>query len=150
MTLISHSSKILLKIIADQMKIKMDQEISEEQCGFRAGKGTRDQILNLKMILKKSRECGNNLYICFIDYRKAFNSVVHDVLWTSMVEMGFPAHIIQLIEGRYDNQKAVVRTNYGLAKFFHIGKGVHQGCILSPHLFNIYSEKILRTALQFF
>ena len=79
------------------------------------------------MILIKSRECGHNLYICFIDYRKAFDSVVHDVLWTSMVEMGFPAHIIQLIEGRYDNQKAVVRTNYGLTKFFHIGKGVRQG-----------------------
>ena len=74
------------------MKIKMDQEISNEQCGFRARKGTRDQVvLNLKLIMEKSRERGHNLYICFIDYQKAFDSVVHDVLWTSVVGNGLPS-----------------------------------------------------------
>ena len=149
-SLISHCSKILLKVIAGRLKGKLDEEIADEQCGFRANKGTRDQILNLKLIMEKHRERCHNLYMCFIDYRKAFDTVDHETLWKALFEMGFPTHIIHLIKDLYDNQKAVVRTTYGMTDFFNIGQGVRQGCILSPHLFNVYSEKIMREALDGF
>ena len=146
--LISHSSKILLKIIARRMKMKLSEEIAEELCGFRPGRGTRNQILNLKMIIEKNRERGNDLFLCFIDYAKAFDTVVHEALWNDMQEMGFPTHIILLLKTMYDQQKAAVRTTYGPTDWFEIGQGVRQGCVLSPHLFNIYSESIMRKALH--
>ncbi|XP_047492300.1 uncharacterized protein LOC125041405 [Penaeus chinensis] len=145
-SLISHCSKILLKVISGRLKVKLDEEIADEQCGFRANKGTRDQILNLKQIMEKHRERCHNLYMCFIDYRKAFDTVDHETLWRALLEMGFPTYIIHLNKGHYDNQKAVVRTIYGLTDSFNIG----QGYILSPHLFNVYSEKIMRDALEGF
>ena len=80
------------------MKRKMEEEIAEEQCGFVPGKGTQDQILNLKIIIEKNRERKKNLYLCFIDYRKAFDTVAHEVLWKNMIGMGFPKHIILLIK----------------------------------------------------
>ena len=113
-SLVSHCSKILLKIIAGRMKGKMEEEISEEQCGFVRGKGTRDQILNLKLTIEKNRERKKNLYLCFIDYRKAFDTVAHEVLWKTMIDMGFPKHIILLIKTLYKNQTATVKTSYGL------------------------------------
>ena len=91
----------------------MEQEISEEQAGFRAGivSGTRDQIVNLRIITEKAREFNTRLFLCFIDYKKAFNSVLHDQLRLVMLEMGFSAHIVQLISKLYHKQEAVVRTN---------------------------------------
>eukprot|EP00795_Rhopilema_esculentum_P001163 gene1163-biopygen9892 len=129
------------------METKLDEEIADEQCGFRANKGTRDQILNLKLLMEKHRERCHNLYMCFIDYRKAFDTVDHETLWRAMLEMGFPKHIVHLIKELYVNQKAVVRTTYGLTDLFNIEQGVRQGCPLSPHLFNVYSEKIMKDAL---
>ena len=148
--LISHSSKILLKIIAERMKLKLREEIADEQAGFRPGKGTRNQILNLKLVIEKNREHQRDLYLCFIDYSKAFDTVDHDILWSNMNNMKFPKHIIQLIKAMYDQQQATVRTTYGLTDWFEIKQGVRQGCILSPHLFNIYSETIMRNALENF
>ncbi|MCT5353383.1 reverse transcriptase family protein [Pseudomonas aeruginosa] len=148
--LISHSSKILLKIIAERMKLKLREEIADEQAGFRPGKGTRNQILNLKLIIEKNREHQKDLYLCFIDYVKAFDTVDHDILWNNMNDMKFPKHIIQLIKAMYDQQQAAVRTTYGLTEWFEVKQGVRQGCILSPHLFNIYSETIMRGALENF
>ena len=141
--LISHGSKILLKIIAERMKIKLQEEVSEEQCGFRPGKGTRNQILNLKMIIEKNRERGQDLFLCFIDYSKAFDTVVHEKLWNGMHVMSFPTHIITLLKNMYDQQKAAVRTACGNSEWLKIGQGVRQGCTLFPHLFNIYSESIM-------
>ena len=92
--LISHSSKILLKIIADRMKMKLRTGIAEEQAGFKEGTGTRNQILNLKMITEKNREYLKDLYLCFINYSKAFDMVIHEDLWSNMKNMGFPEHII--------------------------------------------------------
>ena len=132
------------------MKRKMEEEIAEEQCGFVPGKGTRDQILNLKIVIEKNRERKKNLYLCFIDYHKAFDTVTHEVLWKTMIGMGFPKHIILLIKNLYENQTATVKTSYGLSDFFQIGQGVRQGCILSPNLFNIFSEQIMRSALADF
>ena len=112
--------------------------------------GTRDQILNLKMVIEKNREYGKNIYLCFIDYRKAFDMVSHELLWKGMLEMGFSSHIVDLIKSLYTDQSASVRTTHGLTVDFRIEQGVRQGCILSPHLFNIYSEVIIRNALEGF
>ena len=147
-TLISHSSKILLVIIANKMQERINSEIAEEQAGFRPGKGASDQILNLKMLLEKNREVGTDVYLCFIDYRKVFDTVVHEVLWNVMVEMGFTKHLIDLIRNLYMSQKATVRTMHGITDAFKIGQGVQQGCILSSHLFNIYAEHVMLKALK--
>ena len=146
--LISHSSKILLKIIANQMQERLHSELAEEQAGFGPGKGTRDQILNLKMLLEKNREVRTDVYLCFIDYRTAFHTVVHEVFWNVMAEMGFKKHLIDLIRNLYMSQKATVRTMHGITDAFEIGQGVRQGCILSPHIFNIYAEHVMRKALE--
>ena len=148
--LICHCSKVILKIIAGRMKSKINEEVNEVQAGFRPGTGTRNQILNLKMIIEKNREYGKNVFLCFIDYRKAFDMVSHSVLWSVMASMGYPAHIIDLLKQLYGQQKAAVRTSHGLTDWFTVEQGVRQGCILSPHLFNIYSEQIMRNALDGF
>ena len=87
MALISHCSKILLNIIAGRMQTRLKEEIGEEQAGSRSGMGTLDHILNLKMVIEKNRECGKNIYLCFIDYRKAFDMVCHELLWKGMLKM---------------------------------------------------------------
>ena len=132
------------------MKPQMDVEINETQAGFRSGTGTRNQILNLKLIIEKNREFGNDIFLCFIDYSKAFDMVSHEILWITMKRMGFSLQIIDLIKSFYGKQKAAVRTAHGLRDWFDIEQGVRQGCILSPHLFNIYSEQIMRNALEDF
>ena len=108
--------------------------------------GTRDQLLNLKMVIEKNREYGKNIYVCFIDYRKAFEIVSHELLWKGMLEMRFFSHIVYLIKRIYADQSAPVRT-HGLTVDFRVERGVRQGCILSPDLFNIYSEVIIRMPL---
>ena len=92
----------------------------------------------MKIIIEKNIEQTKNVYLCFIDYRKAFDTVVREILWHEMEKMGFPTHIIILIKNLYEQQQAGVRTAYG----FSIGQGVRQGCILSPHLL-IYTLKLL-------
>ena len=90
------------------MQERLHSEIAEEQAGFRPGKGTRDQILNLKMLLEKNREVGTDVYLCFIDCRKAFDTVVHEVFWNVMAEIGFTKHLIDLIRNLYMSQEATV------------------------------------------
>ena len=137
-SLICHASKILLKVISRRMKIKLQAEISDEQAGFREGRGTREQIVNIRNIIEKCREHRHPLYLCFIDYSKAFDCVSHSQLWNTMAKMGFPSHIIELIKNLYHDQEATVRTSNGNTEWFGIGRGVRQGCILSPNLLNIY------------
>ena len=149
-TLIRHCSKLLLTIIAGRMQTKLKEESGEEQVGFRSGMGTQHQILNLKMVLEKNREYGKNRYLCFIDYRKAFDMVSHELLWKGMLEMGFSSHIVDFIKSLYTDQSATIRTTHRLTADFRIEQGVRQGCILSPHLFNIFSEVIMRNALESF
>ena len=149
-SLICHASKILLKVIGRRMKIKLQAGISDEQAGIREGRGTREQIVNIRNIIEKCREHRHPLYLCFIDYSKAFDCVSHSQLWNTMAKMGFPSHIIELIQNLYHDQKATVRTSNGNTEWFEIGRGVRQGCILSPNLFNIYSEDIMRNALEGF
>ncbi len=145
--LISHASKVLLKIIQKRMEPYMERELSETQAGFRKGRGTRDQIANLRWIMETAREYQQELYMCFIDYSKAFDCVDHNKLWNILMEMGVPLHLVTLMKNLYTNQEAAVRTEFGLTDWFPIGKGVRQGCILSPNLFNMYSEFIMRKAI---
>ena len=104
----------------------------------RNGKETRDQIANIHWIIEKAREFKKNIYFCFIDYTKAFDYVDHNKLWKILKEMGIPVHLTCLLRNLYAGQEATVRTGHGTTDWFQIGKGVHQGCILSPCLFNLY------------
>ena len=107
------------------------------QAGFRAGRGTRGHILNLKYIMKQYRDHKWPLYVWFIDYSKAFDCVEHRALWSVMEELGSPKHIIKLISNLYEDQESAVRLgDNSITDWFKIGKGVCQVCILSPNLFH--------------
>src|SRR5574340_1193676 len=144
--LISHTSKVVLKILQARLQQYMNCELSDVQVGFRKGRGTRDQIANILWIIKKAREFQKNIYFCFIDYAKAFHCVDHNKLWKILKEMGIPDHLICLLRKLYAGQEATVRTGHGTTDWFRIGKGVRQGCILSPCLFNFYAEYLMRNA----
>ena len=124
----------------------MNHELPDVQAGFRKGRGTRDQIANISWIIEKAREFQKNIYFCFIDYAKAFDWVDHNKLWKILKEMGIPDHLTCLLRNLYASQEATVRTGHGTTDWFQIGKGERQGCILSPCLFNLYSEYIMRNA----
>ena len=114
--------------------------------GFSKGRGTRDQIANICWIIKRAREFRKHIYFCFIDYAKAFDCVDHKKLWKMLQEMGMQDHLTCLLRNFYAGQEATVRTGHGTTNWFQIGKGVHQGCILSPCLFNFYAEHPMRNA----
>ena len=119
-------------------------ELPDVQAGFRKGRGTRDQITNICWIMEKAREFQKkNIYFCFIDYAEVFDCVDHNKLWKILKEMGIPDHLTCLLRNLYADQEAVVRTGHGTTDWFQIGKGVRQGCILSPCLFNLYAEYII-------
>ena len=105
-----------------------------------------DQIANIRWIMEKAREFQKNIYFCFIDYANAFDCVDHNKLWKILKEMGIPDHLTCLLRNLYTGQEATVRTGHGTIDWFQIGKGVRQGCILSPCLFNFYAEYIMRNA----
>ena len=138
--LISHASKVMLKILQARLQQYMNHGFPDVQAGFRQGRGNRDQIANILWIIKKAREFQKNSYFCFIDYAKAFDCVDHNKLWKILKEMGMPDHLTCLLTNLYAGQEATVRTGHGTTDWFQIGKGVHQGSILSPCLFNIYTS----------
>src|SRR5574337_369940 len=144
--LISHAGKVILKILQARLQQYVNRELPDVQAGFRKGRGTRDQIANICWIIKEVREFQKNTYFCFIDYAKAFDCVDHNKLWKILKEMGIPDHLICLLRNLYAGQEATVRTGHGTTDWFQIGKGVCQGCILSPCLFNLYEEYIMRHA----
>ena len=109
---------------------------------YRKGRGTRDQTANIHWIVEKAKELQKNIYFCFIDYAKAFDCMDHNKLWKTLKEMGIP----DLLRNLYAGQEAIVRTEHGTIDWFKVGKRVHQGCILSPCLFNLYAEYIMRNA----
>ena len=119
---------------------------SRFQAGFRRHRGTSDQIANIHWIIKKTREFQTNIYFCLTDYAKAFNCVDHNKLWKILKEIGIPDHLTCLLRNLYADQEAIVRTGHGTTDWFQIGKGVRQGYILSPCLFNLYAEYIMRNA----
>ena len=124
----------------------MNRELPDVQAGFRKGRGTRDQIVNICWIIKKAREFQKSIYFCFIDYPKAFDCVDHNKLWKLLHEIGIPDHLTCLFGNLYAGQEATVRTGHGTTDWFQIGKGVHQGYILSPCLFNLYAEYIMQNS----
>ena len=134
----------MLKILQAGFQQYMNRELPDVQAGFRKGRGTRDQIVNLHWIIGKAREFQENVYFCFIDYTKAFDCVDHRKLCKILKEMGLPDHLTCCLRNLYAGQEATVRTRYGTIDWFQIGKEVHQGCILSPCLFNLYAEYIMR------
>ena len=109
-------------------------------------RGTRDQVANICWIIEKAKEFQKYIYLCFIDYAKAFDCVDHNKLWTILKEMGIPDHLPCLLRNLYAGQEATVRTGHETTDWFQIGKEVCQGCILSPCLFNFYAEYIKRNA----
>ena len=121
----------------------MNQEIPDVKTGFRKVRGTRDQIANTHWIIEKEREFQENIYFCFIDYIKAFDCVYHNKLWKLGKEIGIPDHLTCLLRNLHAGQDATVRTGHGTMDWFKIWKGVCQGCILSPCLFNFYTEYIM-------
>ena len=124
----------------------MNCELPDVPAGFRKVKGNGDQIVNIRWIIKKAREFQKNIYFCFIDYVKAFDCVDHNKLWKILKEMGIQDPLTCLLRNLYAGQEATVRTGHGTTDSFQIGKGVRQGCILSPCLFNLYAEYIIRNA----
>ena len=144
--LISHTSKVMVKILQARLQQYVNHEIIHVQVGFRKGRGTRDQIANIRWIIKKARKFQKSIYFCSIDYAKAFDCVDHNKLWKILKEMDISDHLTCLLRNLYAGQEATVRAGHGTTDWLQIGKGVCQGCILSPCLFNLYAEYIMRNA----
>ena len=132
----------MLKILQARLQQYVNHELPDVQAGFRKGRGTRHQIANICWIIKKAREFQKNIYFCFINYAKAFDYVVHNKLWRNLKEMGIPENLTCLLRNLYEDQDVTVRMEHGKTDWFQIGKGVHQGCILSPCLFNLYAYSL--------
>ena len=128
----------------------MNHEFLDVRAGFRKGRGTRDQIANIHWIIKKARKFQKNIYFCFIDYAKAFDCVDHHKLWKILKEMGIADHLTCLLRNLYAGQEATVITGHGTTDWFQMGKGVHQGCALSPCLFPSICLSNLGRVLFFF
>jgi len=127
----------MFKILQARLQQYVNCELPDVQAGFRKGREIIDQIANIHCIIKKAREFQKNIYVCFIDYAKAFDCVDHKKLWKILKDLGIPDHLFCLLRNLYAGQEANVRTGHGTTYWFQIGKGVRQGCILSPCLFNL-------------
>ena len=136
----------MLKILQARLQQYMNCELPDVQAGFRKGRGTIDQIANISWIIKKAREFQKKIYFWFIDHAKAFDCVDHNKLWEILKEMGIQDHLTCLLRNLYAGQEATVRTGHGTKDWFQTGKGVHQGCLLSPCLFNLHAEYSMRNA----
>ena len=130
--LISHASNVILKILQARFQQYVNRELPDVQAGFTKGRGTRDHISNIHWIIEKAREFQKNIYFFFIDYAEVFDCVDHNKLWKILKEMGIPDHLTCLLRNLYAGQEATARTGHGTTDWFQIGKGVHQGYILSP------------------
>ena len=136
----------MLKSLQARPQQYVNHELPDGQAGFRKGRGTRDQIAKICWIIEKAREFQKNIYFCFIDYAKDFDCVDHNKLWKTLKDMGIPDHTTWLLRNLYAGQEATITTGHGTTDWFQIGKGVRQGSILSPCLFNLYVEYIMRNA----
>ena len=128
--LISHASKVMLKILQARLQQYVNRELPDVQAGFRKGRGTRDQTANICWIIEKAKEFQRNIDFCFIDNAKAFDYVDHNKLWKILKEMEIPDHLTCLPRNLYAGQEATVITEHGTTNWLQIGKGVHQGRIL--------------------
>ncbi|VEN52761.1 unnamed protein product [Callosobruchus maculatus] len=148
LSLSSHASKVLLYILQSRLEGFIGWQISQAQAGFVKGRGTREQILNLRQIIEKAREHYFPVFICFVDYSKAFDNVKWPKLWEILISIGVPYHLVFLIQQLYESNSARVRIDGNLFSQTATRKGVRQGCVLSPMLFNIYYEFVMRQVLD--
>ena len=142
--LISHASKVMLKILQARLQQYVNHELPDVQAGFRKGRETRNQIANIRWVIKKGREFQKNIYFCFIDYAKAFVWIT--INCKILKEMGILDHLTCFLKNLYAGQEATVRTGHETTDWFQIGKGARQGYILSLCLFSLYAEYIMRNA----
>ena len=142
--LISHASKVMLKILQARLQQYVNQELPDIKAGFRKGRGTRDLIANIHWTIEKTREFQTNIYFCFIDYAKAFVWITTN--WEILKDMGIPDYLTCLLRNLYAGQEGTARIGHETMDWFQIGKGVRQGCILSPCLFHFYAEYIMWNA----
>ena len=147
-SLISHPSKVMLKIILNRLQPQAEEIIAEEQAGFRAGRSTTEQIFNLRILCEKYDQHQQNLYHVFIDFKKAFDRVWHEALWATMRKYNINASIIRTMENLYDRAQSAVLFNGSTGEWFRTTVGVRQGCLLSPTLFNIFLQRIMCEALD--
>ena len=136
----------MLKILQVRLQQYMNQELPDIQAGFRKGRRTRDQIANIHWIIEKAREFQKCIYFCFINYAKAFDCVNHNKLWKILQEIRIPDNLTFLLKTLYTGQEATVRTGHGTTDWIQIGKGIFQGCILSPCWFNLYEKYVMFSA----
>ena len=147
-SLISHSSKVMLKVILNRLKPQAEEIIAEEQAGFRAERSTTEQIFNLRILCEKYLQHQQNLYHVFIDFKKAFDRVWHAALWATMRKYNIRANLVRTIEQLYNKATSAVQMNGSVGEWFRTTVGVRQGCLLSPTLFNIFLERIMSGALE--
>ena len=147
-SLISHPSKVMLKIILNRLQPHAEEIIAEDQAGFRAGRSTTEQIINLRILGEKYLQHQQNLYHVFIDFKKAYGSVWQEALWATMRKYNINASTIRAIENQYDQAQSAVMFNGSTGEWFRTIVGVRQGCLLSPILFNIFLERIMCEALD--
>ena len=143
-SLMSHMTKILLRILMKRIRNKVCTEIADNQCGFIEGKGTANAIYILRQIIERTLEVNKDLYVCFIDYTKAFDRVRHEEIITILQQLNIDGKDLRIIKTIYWEQKAAVRVEEERSNFQNIKRGVRQGCVLSPDLFSLYSEMIMR------
>ena len=141
--LISHASKVMLKILQDRLQQYMNRELPDVQAGFRKGRGTRDQMANICWIIEKARVLEKYLFLLYWLCQSLW-FMSHNKLWKILKEMGIPDHLTCLLRNLYAGQETTVKTGHGMTDWFQIRKGVRQGCILSPCLLNLYAEYIMR------
>ena len=149
-SLISHTSKIMLRVILNRLKKEAEEYLAEEQAGFRPGRSTVEQIFNCHIMMEKHLQHQKELYHNFIDFKKAFDRVWHEGLWHVMRSFGMEEGLIQIIQALYNNASSAVLLNSDIGEYFKTTVGVRQGCLLSPVLFNIFLEKIMRETLHNF
>ena len=133
----------MLKILQPSLQQHVYHELPNVRAGFRKGRGTRDQIANIRWITEKAREFQKNIYFCFIDYAKAYDCVDHNKVWKILKEMGIPDHLTHLLRNLYAGKESTVRTGHETTDWFQIGKGLCQGYTVSLCLFNFYAEYIM-------
>ncbi len=143
-SIMSQVTKLLLQIVMDRMKGKIEAELDDAQSGFRQGKGTREGLLNIWQICERHLEVQKDVYICFLDYEKAFDRVRHEPLMKCLSEIGVDGKYIKIIRNLYWDQTASVRIMNDLSEEIRIQRGVRQGCVASPTLFNVYTEHNFR------